>query len=112
GPLPYLYRRADGRADHGRGARVRRAARRLRRGRRTAGRARVLGVRPAVPDPALPDHPQAPSRTRLILDREELADEAVEEGAERAGARRPHHELAQPGLDVLPEYPAGIVPAA
>ena len=30
GPLPYLYRRADGRADHRRGARLRRAARRLR----------------------------------------------------------------------------------
>jgi hypothetical protein len=48
----------------------------------------------------------------LVLYREELADEAVEEGAERSRARRPHHELAQPGLDVLPEHPAGIVPAA
>ena len=61
GPLPYLYRRADGRADHRRRARVRRAARRLRRGGRTAGRARVLGVRPAVPGAALPDHAQAAS---------------------------------------------------
>ena len=87
--------------------RVRRAARRLRRGGRTAGRARVLGVRPAVPGAALPDHPQA----GLVLEREELAEEAVEEGAERSGARRPHHELAQPGLDVLAEHPAGIVPA-
>ena len=63
GPLPYLYRRADGRADHGRRARVRRAARRLCRGGRTAGRARVLGVRPAVPGAALPHRAQAAVRT-------------------------------------------------
>ena len=62
GPLPYLYRRADGRADHRRRARVRRTARRLHRGGRTAGRARVLGVRPAVPGAALPHHAQAAVR--------------------------------------------------
>ena len=59
GPLPYLYRRADGRADYGRRPRVRRAARRLRRRGRTAGRARVLGVRPALPGAALPHRAQA-----------------------------------------------------
>ena len=57
-------------------------------------------------------HYRITRKPRLVLDREELADEAVEEGAERSRARRPHHELAQPGLDVLPEHPAGIVPAA
>ena len=38
------------------GARVRRAPRRLRRGRRAAGRARLLGLRAALPDTPLP-HP-------------------------------------------------------
>jgi hypothetical protein len=47
----------------------------------------------------------------LVLDREQFAEEAVEERAERSWAHRPHHELAQPGLDVLPDHPAGAVPA-
>jgi hypothetical protein len=62
--------------------------------------------------PFLVLHYRITRKPRLVLEREEVADEAVEEGAERAGGRRPHHELAQPGLDVLPEHPAGIVPAA
>ena len=62
--------------------------------------------------PFLVLHYRITRKPRLILDGEEFADEAVEEGAERSRARRPHHELAQPGLDVLPEHPAGIVPPA
>ncbi len=61
--------------------------------------------------PFLVLHYRITRKPRLILDGQELADEAVEEGAERSRARRPHHELAQPGLDVLPEHPAGTVPA-
>jgi len=61
--------------------------------------------------PFLVLHYRITRKPRLVLDREKLADEAVEEGAERAGAGRPDHELAQPGLDVLPDHPAGIVPA-
>ncbi len=60
--------------------------------------------------PFLVLHYRIARKPRLVLDGEDLADEAVEEGAERSRARRPHHELAQPGLDVLPEHPAGIVP--
>jgi hypothetical protein len=62
--------------------------------------------------PFLVLHYRIARKPRLVLDGEQLADEAVEERAERAGAGRPHHELAQPGLDVLPEHPAGAVPAA
>jgi hypothetical protein len=62
--------------------------------------------------PFLVLHYRITRKPRLVLDGEELADEAVEEGAERSGARRPHYELAQPGLDVLPEHPPGIVPPA
>ncbi len=46
------------------GARLRRAARRLRRGRRAAGRARLLGLRAAVPRPPLPHPPQARALAR------------------------------------------------
>ena len=48
------------RAAHGAGGpRLRRATRRLRRGRRIAGRACLLGLRTALPGPPLPDAPQA-----------------------------------------------------
>jgi hypothetical protein len=48
----------------------------------------------------------------LVLQRHELPHEPVEEGAERPRFHRSHHELAQPGLDVLADHPAGTVPAA
>src|SRR5690349_7459057 len=48
----------------------------------------------------------------LVLQGQELAEEAGEERAERVpGSRGTYHELAQPGLDVLAEEPAGAVPA-
>ena len=60
--LPDLHRHlcqpGNRRADDGRGARVRRAARGVRDRRAGPGRALVLGVRLAVPGPALPDAPQ------------------------------------------------------
>ena len=56
--LTYVDTAADELHGPGR-ARLRGAARRLRRGRHTARRARVLGLRLPVPDPALPDLTQA-----------------------------------------------------
>ena len=48
----------------------------------------------------------------LVLEGRQLADEAVDERAERLGpGRGPDHELAQPGLDVLPDHPAGTGPS-
>jgi hypothetical protein len=61
--------------------------------------------------PFLVLHYRITRKPRLVLDGEKLADEAIEERAERSGARRPHHELGQPGLDVTPDHPAGAVPA-
>ena len=52
-----------------------------------------------------------PRLSPVVLDREELADEAVEEGAERSRARRADHELAQPGLDVLRRASGGHRPS-
>ena len=65
--LPHLRRHGGRRADRPGGARLRGAARRLRRRRRAARGARLLGLRLPVPDPALPDRTQAPSLIRRPL---------------------------------------------
>jgi hypothetical protein len=61
--------------------------------------------------PFLVLHYRMHRKARLVLQRHQLADEAVEEGTERSRSGRAHDELAQPGLDVLLDHPAGAVPA-
>ena len=64
GPLPDLHRPRHAGAHRSWRARLRRTARRVRAGRRAPGRARVLGLRAAVPRPALPHPSQARALTR------------------------------------------------
>ncbi len=78
GPLSDLCGRADEGTDHARRPRVRRTARCVRRGRRTAGRARVPALWASVSGAALPDAPQA--RTDRSLGRQELQQVVDEKG--------------------------------
>jgi hypothetical protein len=56
-------------------------------------------------------HRKPPRELRqLVLQRHQLTHEAVRERAERGRCGRTHHELAQPGLDVLPDHPPRAVP--